>query len=102
MKSLSVEMKRMMMLIMLAMDVMMSATSIINIVTAKVWEVTMVWLILVLRLSSSPCVPEVSKPPVLQALANSTSSSSSMGCTTPIVCHRRKGMGHVMEDCPSQ
>jgi hypothetical protein len=44
----------------------------------------------------------VSKPPVLQAPANSTSSSSSMGCTTPIVCHRRKGMGHVMEDCPSQ
>ena len=52
--------------------------------------------------SSSPRVPEVSKSPVLQAPAKSTSSSTSTRRTTPIVCHHCKVMGHVMKDCPCQ
>ena len=49
-----------------------------------------------------PQVPEVSKP-VLQAPPTKKTSplSPSSSGSANIICHRYKGMGHVMRDCPS-
>jgi len=49
-----------------------------------------------------PQVPEVSKP-ILQAPPTKKTSplSPSSSGSANIICHRYKGMGHVMSDCPS-
>ena len=49
-----------------------------------------------------PQVPEVSKP-ILQAPPTKKTSplSTSSSGSANIICHRFKGMGHVMRDCPS-
>ena len=48
-----------------------------------------------------PQVPEVSKPVLQAPPTKKTSPLSPSSGSANIICHRFKGMGHVMRDCPS-
>jgi hypothetical protein len=49
----------------------------------------------------APQVLEVSKPILQAPPTKKTSPLSSLSGSANIICHRCKGMGHVMRDCPS-
>ena len=42
------------------------------------------------------------QPPQLKKGATLGASTSSSSSSAKIICHRCKGMGHVMKDCPSR